>query len=206
MKQIITVLAMFAVSLAVAQESAVTALQDKLHNTQSMQASFKQTVFNDKLKQIQTSNGMMSYKKPNLFKWQVMEPDETLLVTDGKNLWNYDASLEQVTVQKYTIDKEISPLSFILDDATKLNANFTVDEQNEGCFKLTPKQENSNFVNVIVCFAGSNNFAKIKSVSVLDHLGQTSVFEFFKMQINLPLANANFNFTPPPEVDVIGEI
>lgn len=197
-------LAVLGSSVAMAQ-TAVEELQKMLNTTQSMQANFKQTVFNEKLMQIQTASGTMAYKKPNLFKWQVIEPDATLLITDGKKLWNYDVALEQVTVQKYTIDKEISPLSFILDDASHINADFNVEQQANDCFKLTPKQENSNFANVSVCFANASGTAKIKSLAVLDHLGQTSLFEFSKMQVNIPLATASFSFTPPAGVDVVGE-
>lgn len=201
MKKIITLLAILGSSVAMAQGSAVEELQKMLTTTQSMQANFNQTVFNEKLVQIQTASGTMAYKKPNLFKWQVIEPDATLLITDGKKLWNYDVALEQVTVQKYTIDKEISPLSFILDDAAQINVDFTVELQANDCFKLTPRQENSNFVNVSVCFANT----KIKSLAVLDHLGQTSLFEFSKMQVNIPLSSADFSFTPPAGVDVVGD-
>lgn len=199
-------LAIFASNLAIAQAStAVIELQKILSPVKSMQADFKQTVFNENNSVLQTASGNMSYKKPNLFKWRVEEPDPTLLVTNGKTLWNYDAALEQVIVQKYTINKEVSPLSFILDEQDRMQANFNVEQQADGCFKLTPLVDNSNFVNVSVCFTGKDAIAKIKSVRIVDHLGQTSVFEFSNMKTNIALSDLSFNFSPPPGVDVIGD-
>lgn len=176
-------------------------LQTKLSNIKSMQAKFNQTVYSENNKLLQTYTGQMEFKKPNSFRWEVLQPDPSLLVTDGKKLWNYDADLEQVTVQKYNENKELTPLSFVLDDPAKLNKNFNIEAKASDCYKLTPKQENSNFVNVEVCF----NDRAIASVNVLDHLGQNSVFEFMQVKNNLSIADHRFSFKPPAGVDVVGE-
>lgn len=185
----------------VAYAEPTTQLQTLLVKINTMQASFTQTVFSENNKILQTYNGSMEFKKPNLFRWEVAKPDASLLVTDGKKLWNYDVDLEQVTVQPYTTDREITPLSFVLEDGTQLNKNFTVEQMPNSCFKLTPKQETQNFINVAVCF----NNSLIKSLTIVDHLGQNSVFEFSQVKNNLKIADQRFSFTPPAGVDVVGE-
>lgn len=198
----IALLALFVVSgAAFAQSTPISELQSLLAPIKSMKANFKQTVYNENKVEIQSASGNMEYKKPNMFRWQIEKPDASLLVTNGQKLWNYDVGLEQVTVQKYTADKQVTPVSFILDDASKISVNFVVSKPVASCYKLDPKQDNPNFVNVVVCF----NSKLISLVRVVDHLGQTSVFDFSNMQNNPQIANSRFNFTPPAGVDVMGD-
>lgn len=201
MKKIVLLALIMISTVAFAQSTPISELQSLLAPISSMKANFKQTVYSENKTEIQSASGNMEYKKPNLFRWQVEKPEASLLVTDGHKLWNYDVGLEQVTVQKYTVDKQVSPLSFILDDASKLSVNFVVTKPAVSCYKLDPKQENPNFVNVVVCFHSK----RISVVRVLDHLGQTSVFEFTDMQNNPHIANSRFNFVPPAGVDVMGD-
>ncbi len=201
MKKIVFLVLAIMSPLILAQNTAISELQSLLAPISSMKANFKQRVYSESKIELQFAVGNMEYKKPNLFRWQVEQPDVTLLVTDGHKLWSYDAGLEQVTVQKYSADKQVSPLSFILDDASKLSVNFIVTKLPNSCYHLSPKQDNSNFVNVEVCF----NAKYIASVRVLDHLGQTSVFEFNGMQNNPQIANTRFNFMPPAGVDVVSD-
>ena len=146
----------------------------------------------------------MEFKRPNLFRWQIENPDPTLIVTDGKKMWNYDAELEQVTVQNFRSNSEVSPISFLFDDVEQLNRNFNIIKVTtaKATFKLTPKQENSSFVSVELSFEQNS----IKDLRLLDHLGQTSLFNFTQVQNNPKIANNRFTFVPPFGVDVIGEL
>lgn len=201
MKKIVFLVLAMVSTLTFAKGTAISELQSLLAPINAMKANFKQTVYSESKIELQSAVGNMEYKKPNLFRWQVEQPDATLLVTNGQKLWSYDVGLEQVTIQKYSADKQVSPLSFILDDASKLSVNFIVTKLPDSCYHLEPKQDNANFVNVAVCF----NAKHIARVQVLDHLGQTSIFQFNGMQHNPQIANSRFNFIPPAGVDIVGE-
>lgn len=201
MKKIISGILLLLCANSIVIADPVASLQNRLAKIDTMQASFKQKVFDENKKILNTYTGNMQFKKPNLFYWQVETPDANLLITDGIKLWNYDPDLEQVTVQKYSVNNEITPLSFVLDNSNKLGVNFNIVQIQDNCFKLTPKQDNSSFVNVSVCF----NRDHIVSLQIYDHLGQTSVFEFSKVHNNKHIANEIFLFKPPAGVDVVGE-
>lgn len=187
---------------AIAQPSAVTELQRLLGNINTLQADFTQHVYSEQKVLLHTYSGKVEFKKPRQLRWQVEQPDSSLLVTDGKKVWNYDVALEQVSVQKYsTNDNEVMPLSFILDDSNKIERNFVVEGKATNCFKLTPRQENPNFVHVVVCFKSS----LLNSIEIFDHLGQTSMFNFSKIQKNIKISAARFIFNPPVGVDIVGE-
>jgi outer membrane lipoprotein carrier protein len=172
----------------------------------SLKSRFKQTVFTDKQKVIQQSSGTMEFQRPRSFRWQVENPEQNLIVTNGEKLWNYDVDLEQVTIRNFSANNEVSPVSFLFDDIEKLNSDFNIETKANknhdfSCFKLTPTKENPSFVSVEVCFKGSH----IVSLNLLDHLNQISKFDFDHVQKNVPIANARFDFEPPSNVDVVGE-
>lgn len=177
-------------------------LERVLTAVSTLKADFQQTVYSDKQKLVQQASGNMEFKRPDMFRWQILQPDKSLVVTDGNKLWNYDVDLEQVTVQPFTQSKEVSPVSFLFDDINELQTKFTIQNSKADCYKLTPKQSGGGFVNVEVCFKQAN----IKSLQLLDHLGQTSKFEFSHVQNNPKIATERFMFTPPAGVDVIGEL
>lgn len=173
-------------------------LESLLQPIKTLKANFKQTVLSEKNKVLQTATGTMEFKRPNSFRWQINPPDENLVVTNGEKLWSYDAELEQVTVQKFTASKEISPISFLFDDIDKLNKDFMVDKLSQHAFKLTPRRENASFISVEVDFSNQ----QIKTLRLFDQLGQTSVFNFENVQKNLDIADNRFKFIPPAGVDV----
>lgn len=177
-------------------------LQALLQPVAAIKANFKQTVYNERQKVIQTASGNLEFKRPNLFRWQVELPDANLVVTDGNKLWNYDVELEQVTVQDFTASKQVSPVSFLFDDIKKLKQDFIIVKSGNNNFKLTPRKENSSFVNVELTFKAN----KISALRLLDHLNQTSVFDFKQVQNNPKLDNTRFTFVPPAGVDVISEL
>lgn len=176
-------------------------LKALLKNIQTMEADFKQTVYSEHNQTLHEYAGHMAFKKPSFFRWEVRKPDQMLLVTNGNKLWNYDVDLEQVTIEPYAGNKEITPLSFILDDHNQLTQNFRINSLKNNCYNLTPLVENANFVDVQVCFAQN----KLVSVNVLDHLGQNSKFEFSAVKNNINIADRRFTFVPPAGVDVVGE-
>ena len=199
--------AFIAMSLhAVASTTPLQELHKLLQPIKTMQANFKQTVVGARNKVIQQASGSMQFQQPNLFRWQIDQPDPNLIVTDGKKLWNYDESLEQVVVQNYKTSDVVSPVSFLFDGVDQLNKDFSIvnlADKNKAykCFKLTPIEENPNFTSVEVCFAKAN----IAELRLHDHLAQVSTFTFAQVKNNQQIAAAQFKFSAPAGVDVIGE-
>ena len=189
-----------------AAQSPAEELRSYLRPIKTIKANFAQSVVGSKNKVLQTASGSMEFKQPNLFRWQIEQPDPTLIVTDGKTLWNYDEGLSQVVVQKYDNSDLVTPVSFLFDEVENINKKFTISKiQNSKsptkCFKLVPKVENSNFVSVEVCFMQD----QINELRLADHLSQVSTFRFSQVINNPKIELARFKFTAPAGVDVVGE-
>ncbi len=79
MNKIITVIIAIAPCMAIAQQKGE--LQILLTNIHTMQAKFKQTVYTENKKPLQTYSGSVEFKKPHQFRWEVTKPDASLLIT-----------------------------------------------------------------------------------------------------------------------------
>src|SRR5688572_22532845 len=86
-------------ALAVNANPAANDLNKFLQQIQGFKANFSQTVYGKNEQIVQHAGGFVEFKKPAAFRWQIVDPDPSLVVTDGKTLWNYDELLEQVTVE-----------------------------------------------------------------------------------------------------------
>ena len=77
---------------AVTQESDASKakLMAKLAKIEFFSAEFSQKIFDETGNELQQGSGLLSVSKPNLVNWQTTLPDESLIVSDGSNLWFYD--------------------------------------------------------------------------------------------------------------------
>lgn len=72
-------------------------LKSRLDKVSSFHASFTQKVTDGSGNAVQDGQGDLWVKRPNLFNWHMTQPDESVLVSDGKTLWFYNPFVEQAT-------------------------------------------------------------------------------------------------------------
>lgn len=181
---------------------------DKLHafmdSTKTLRASFAQIVVAKNGKRPQYSSGVMMVSRPGKFRWQINKPYSQLLVGDGEKVWMYDPDLRQVTVKKMSAALGGSPAALLVSSGD-LEKNFSLRElgEREGLewLEATPKAADSGFEKLQLGFAGND----LKAMELFDNFGQTTSLVFSGLERNLSLPPANFRFTPPAGVDVIGE-
>ena len=74
-------------------------LRQFVKDVKSAQASFTQTVTSPDGKKVRKSSGTLEFERPNRFRFAYQKPVEQVIVGDGKQVWLYDADLNQVTVR-----------------------------------------------------------------------------------------------------------
>jgi len=183
--------------------------KDKLfefyNNVKSMSASFTQTTLNNRFKVAEESIGKLTMQRPGKFRWDYTVPYEQIIVADGKKLWVYDKDMEQITVKE--LDSVIGNTpALLLSGNGSLENNFEIIEiQNKSTgldwVELFPKDKDSSFTSMRLAFDAKY----LKYMELVDGFGQTTQIKFTDIQNNLQLDAAQFNFTPPKGVDVIGE-
>lgn len=179
-------------------------LTDYLNSLHTFKAEFVQSVFSPNNKQQQNSRGVIIVKSPDKFYLDYSHPYKLVYVADGKQLWSYDADLEQVVVKEQG-NLLINTPAMLLGNPQDLTKSYRIEKtgiiDNWLWFELTPKAENSNFETVSLAFANKELIA----MEMKDSFGQTTRLEFSKVLKNPSLSKNKFTFIPPEGVDVIGQ-
>ncbi len=180
-------------------------VQHYFQNLQSLRADFIQRVFDEQDRVMQASSGQMLMQKPGKFRWDYRTPAEQVIVADGERLWAYDVDLAQVTVRK--LDKALgsTPLA-LLSGVAPIEEAFVVSGvySRDGLdwYDLTPRQPQAEFRLLRVAFKGET----LATLELEDSFGQRTRLDFQKLERNPTLDPALLKFTPPPGVDVVGDV
>jgi len=180
-----------------------TYLEEFLAKTQTLEASFAQTLRTHDGEILQQSEGTFYLDRPGKFRWNYRTPYEQVIVSDGVRVWIHDVELQQVTVQKQIAGLPSSPMA-LLEDSTTLHKSFDVvplDEQ-AGIYrlKLLSKNKESDFGEIIVGLDSKG----LRFMQLHDQFEQVTDIVFSDVSTNTQLAEEVFEFIPPEGVDVFG--
>ncbi len=89
---------------------------------------------------VQEGQGDLSVKRPNLFNWHMTQPDESILVSDGKTLWFYNPFVEQAR-RRLKDATGNTPFMLIARNQSSDWQQYNI-KQNGDDFVLTPKASN----------------------------------------------------------------
>lgn len=202
MRQLLLLLSLLL--LAPAWGSSPSPVQHYFQDLRSLRANFIQRVFDERSQLLQSSSGQMLMQRPGKFRWDYQTPTAQVIVADGQRLWAYDVDLAQVTVRKLDQALSATPLA-LLSGAAPIEDTFTVgvvrNQDGLTWYELTPKQPQPEFQLLRVAFKGD----ALVSLELEDRLGQRTRLDFQKLERNPTLDPALLKFTPPPNVDVVGD-
>ena len=174
-----------------------------LSNIHAMTADFQQILVNSHGKILQKSTGNMALKRPNLFRWEIKQPEQQVIVADGNYLWVYDAALQQATKHRLNGEKSTTPAALLSSSVRDLQKRFVVSIPKNATagqwFQLKPRRKNSAFNWVQLQFVGN----QLVGMRFSDNLAQVSNVEFSNIQVNPPLPPQFFEFKPPHGADVV---
>ncbi len=172
-------------------------LKQTLVQIDGLKADFKQTVVDINGKTIQQGNGSFALAVPNKFYWHLTEPDESLIVADGIDVWIYNPFSEEVSVMDFNQAISASPITLLVHRDQQTWDNYQVNLMGD-CYKISAKQQDAAVPHVQVCFSGD----MLTRMQLEDQQGNISEF-LLSQQKSL---NANdeqlFDFTVPEGVDI----
>ncbi|CAM3973707.1 outer membrane lipoprotein chaperone LolA [Pseudoalteromonas byunsanensis] len=184
---------------ATAIADASSELKEKLSHINTFQATFSQQVFDEQGNILQQGSGNIALAHPMKIRWQQIQPDETLFVSDGAKTYYYDMFAEQVTVMNSQGLVDTTPFVLLTTRADEQWAKYQVSQTDLG-YLITPNEGVESQVETLeVQFSQQHD---LHSVSVKDVSGQTSKFSFHDGQLNKVLEDALFSFTVPKGVVV----
>ncbi|WP_076411650.1 outer membrane lipoprotein chaperone LolA [Shewanella sp. UCD-KL12] len=199
MKNIFSVLAL---ALPIVASSSVYAdessqLKAKLTEVDTLKANFSQVVTDINNKEIQKGSGVFALAYPNQFYWHLTEPDESLIVADGTDVWIYNPFAEQVSVMDLNQAISASPIALLVHRDEQTWSKYSVTSAN-GCFDIMPKSSDAGVESVQVCFDDT----KLTKMVLKDQQGNVSAFELSSQAPITADERALFKFTLPEDVDI----
>lgn len=184
---------------AAESDDATSSLAKKLSLLDTFSGEFQQTLVDDKGELLQSSSGDFFLQRPGFFRWDTKEPFPQLLVSDLHSIWMYDPDLEQVTVREYNDKVSATPALLLSGDVSKIEQHYTVTQQTDHRYTLTPKESQTLFNYLTVSFVNE----QLSEMLLVDALGQTTTFRFIHGVYNQSIDRTLFEFTPPVGTDVI---
>lgn len=147
-------------------------------------------------------SGRFSFERPGRFVWDVIQPYAQRIVSDGKEVFQFDPDLNQVTVRK--VDQAIgaSPASILfgngaLDQAFEVSA--LPDRDDLVWLRAKPRGGEAGFTYVDLGFRDGLP----ARIVLADAFGQTTKVELSGLQRNPALPAETFRFVAPSGADVV---
>ena len=183
--------------LGYAQASESGMLKAKLAEISTLKANFTQTVTDINNKEIQKGSGVFALAYPNQFYWHLTEPDESLIVADGRDVWIYNPFAEEVSVMDLNQAINASPIALLVHRDEETWSKYTVTNE-EGCFSISPKSIDAGVESVDVCFEGNT----LTQMVLQDQQGNVSQFMLSDQTAISDDELSMFKFTVPDDVDI----
>ena len=177
-------------------------LSNILNEMNSLTGNFKQKVLDQNGATLQEVSGQFFFKKPNLFKWDYLEPSKSQLISDGELLYLYDPDLKQVVISQLKNLGGVSPAMLLVNREIENLFEISVIQDRKGInwFKAVPQEpEKANFKEVFINFVQN----KLKGMRVIDSFDNITEIEFIKVSRNTNINEAIFLFNTPEDIDVI---
>lgn len=180
------------------------ALVDRFVNEiDTLYGEFEQRLIDANGELLEVSSGRLYIDRPGRFRWVYDEPYEQWLVADGRNIWNYDVDLAQVTVKPQAKALASTP-ALLLGGAESAMDEFVYDGtyRTAGLVwaRLRPVDTSSGFRQVELAFSDG----VLVRMVFLDNLEQTTLVTLHDVEVNQPIEASVFEFEMPDDVDVVG--
>lgn len=189
-------------------------LQQSYKKAASLEAEFEQEVYQASLARTKTSKGTLKLSKPNLVRWEIHEPEASVLVSNGRKVFYYTPDArgkgKGQVIQKKTSDLEKQPLFRILTGASPLQKEFKVLKQEEQPgvaegekwtqLTLKPLKPMGDILQVLLRVDGKY---LIQELITENETGNKTKITLQNQVLGAKLPPALFEFKPPADTEVL---
>lgn len=183
-------------------------LEKKYALVGSVESDFTQEVYQATLARTKSSKGVITLSKPLLVRWEIHEPERSVMVSNGVKVWYYTPKAGgdekgQVIIRPA---KELAAnaLIGILNGTIPIEKEFTLKEAHlEGGLNslvLTPKKAMGDITEVVL---GVNDKYLIKDVKLVHRTGNRTKISLQNTRLGAKLPTNLFKFSPPPGTNVV---
>lgn len=184
-------------------------VQTQYQKSTGVQAEFAQTTDIKATKQIKKANGRIWIKRPNKLRWETLEPDPNILVSDGKTFWFYTPPFDkdergQVIIKK-TAQVQTQFLNALLSGSFDFEKGSTsIETKGANVFLLKPKAGTAGDVKTAQITIEQAKHT-ISEVLLTHTSGNQTTIKLKGINISAKIDDSMFKFTPDRRTDKIYE-
>ncbi|MGB3727530.1 MAG: outer membrane lipoprotein chaperone LolA [Glaciecola sp.] len=172
---------------------AKTELRTLLNQFVNLQASFNQQIVDAQGTPLQATTGKVILSKPQMLRWETLQPDPSQLIADGSTVYNVDPFVEQVTLIDQASLTQSNPLMLLVSDDDAQWDAVEIEKQDDE-FVVRSLDPNALINVVILSF---DQAGRISLLSSVDRQQQRNVIEFSDVTVNAILPSDTFSFVAP---------
>lgn len=184
-------------------QALLSRLERKYDGMRDATLTFRQDVRYGVTKAEQSFQGKLLIKKKNRYR---IELEDQTIVTNGRVVWSYTKSNQQVIVDNYKDDpRAYTPDKVLVNLPDRYTATVLgkdrLQNRSVTVLKLIPKERKSNFSWMKLWVDESDEL--MRQVQILDMSENLTTYVIDTLRINSGLADSQFEYQPPPGVEVI---
>lgn len=192
--------------VGVAEEGTIVErIQRQYETITAFQAQFTQELRVAASREIEERQGILSYQRPGLIRWETQAPDHELLIVGPDEVWNYFE--EEQTAYRYSSHDMLGSAMVlrILSGEARLDEDFLTEldlstTERWRQIRLVPRNPEPNLVEATIWVDPHTHL--LQQVLAMDFYGNTNQITLKDLRVNQPLDPSLFIFSPPEEVFV----
>ena len=189
-------------------ETTAANLQRKYDRVSDFSTDFVHSYRGGVLKQQATERGRLLVKKPGKMRWEYTSPEKKLFVSDGRKIYSYIPLDKQVIVGTMPQGDQAPTPALFLTGRGNITRDFNVafDKVPDApagsvALKLTPKRREPEYESLTLVV--DSQTLNLQMLITVDAQGGRSAFTFSNLKENVGLADNQFVFQMPRNVDVV---
>lgn len=184
-------------------EEMIQKLKSKYDKLKTFKAEFVQTAYWKLADNTHEQKGSIWLKDNDKFK---IETPDQVVISNGKTLWTFSQFNNQVIIENMTKSRDVSlPKDLFLAYSEQYHSKYIGEEmvENDNCsvIELTGKTEDL-FIKTIKVWINPKLWVPVK-FEQHDLNGNTNAYILKNIQLDVPMADAFFDYIPPASVEII---
>ena len=201
-KKLSVIVTAFVISLSfisnVFAENAAVELKTTLEKFDAIKGNFTQKITAPDGTLLNEGKGVLIISRPGKVIWEITEPENEKIISNGKTVWFYTPFIEQVTILDYASAIDGSPFMLLAGANEDRWNEYIISKENNKFFIKTKKNTKRSSV-FILTFDKDEHLA---GFTIVEASGQKSDYVFTTDTKYIKPADSIFEFKTPKGVEV----
>jgi len=200
-----TALAALPVQSLADEPTAAELLAMALSSEDRLQGDFEQIHSDPQGRELERSRGRFTLLRPGYLRWEILEPEPQLLVSDLEYLWHHDIDLATATRRRLDDTVRLSPGQLLSGDPQALNRFYDIVKVTTTTggehYILRPRSElraDAGFASMELTLHGQ----RVHEMRVYSSAGAITEIVFSDISASVNVDVTDFVFVPPVGTDI----